>query len=357
MENNEETAKKYKRVEGIRQRTWDPKKFANSPTSQKLRSYFAEKFNESVATIGLAKCLPFPSCKIEGPGLSVVHSGTPRSFKTALSNEITKIFSDDFYIDLKSDFTLNSLERYIEQIKQGCVFVSNDAALLLDSKARRTKYRLEGGLAELTSDDIYEYQDFRKKFTLQGNVKLLFNITSESYIKNKNRIFASTLSERLLVLHYVVPKTQMERWIIKEQETRDMQFTPKISIEDIETEIKDIPRHFLKLIKLETREISYLTLKSFIGCQDLIKGLVRAHASLNNRDEVCSDDFALLSLIKSYLIDPFNPHEGRIVKLRAQGFSYREIEKMIQKKNYLRQIQRVVRKAYIRGILPLETKI
>lgn len=349
--------KKYQRVEGISQRTWDSMDFDDSPTSQKLLNHFKNKFVPSVALIGLVECLPFPSCKIDGPGISVARIGPPRSFKTVLLNEIKNIFSDDFYINLNSDFTLNSLERYIEPIKQGCVLVINDAALLLDSKPRRTKYRLEGGIAGLASDGIYEYQDFRKKFTLEGNVKLLFNITYESYIKNRNRFFASTLSERLLMLFHLVPETETELWIVKEQETQDMQFAPKITLEDIETKVKPIPLHFLKLIKLQAKEISYLTSRSYIGSQDLLKGLVRAHASLNHRDDFCSDDFALISMAKSYLIDPFNSNEGRIVKLRGEGFSYREIEKMIHKRNYLQQIQRVVEKAQIRGILPRETKL
>jgi len=348
--------KKYRRVEGIRKRSWGSAKFANSPTSQKLLKFFKEKFVPSVAPIGLTKCLPFVSSKIEGPGISIGHSSPTRSFKTALSHEIINIFSNDFYLDLQSDFTMNSLKRYEKQLKQGRGLILNDGVLLSASKQKRYKDRLFGGLGELISDGSYTYQDYNTKFILEGNVRLLMNVSSESYTKFKDRLFALTFYERLLMVHHVLPKSEMERWIVKEQETRDMQFTPKITLEDIETEIKYIPPHFLKLIKLQAREISYLTLRSYIGCQDLIKGLVRAHASLNNRNRVCSDDFALVSLIKTYLIDPFNPHEGRIVKLRAEGFSYREIEKMIGKKNYLHQIQRIVRKAQLRGILPLQTK-
>jgi len=97
-------------------------------------------------------------------------------------------------------------------------------------------------------------------------------------------------------------------------------------------------------------------MRSFVGCQDTIKAIVRAHAALNKRKQLCTDDFYIVTLIKPYLINPFSPYEGQIVKLRAQDLSYREIQKKIGKKNYLGQIQRVVKRAQIRGILPLETK-
>jgi len=267
-----------------------------------------------------------------------------------------RIFDKKFWLDLQSDFTLNSLVRYKKKLKRSvCLFV-NDATTLFASKAKRFKDRLVGGLSGLLADEIYIYQDFRKKFTLQGKITLVMNMTSESYRNYKNRLLGLTFTERLLTLHHVLTKQEMAVWVEKSQRTMKMTFGSRITLDDIETNIQAIPKHYLKLIEILAKEFSYLSLRSYVGCQDLIKGLVRAHAALNNRDEVCSDDFALVSLIKGYLIDPFNPHEGRIVKLIAEGVSYREIERMIGKKNYLRQIQRIVRKAQIRGILPLETK-
>jgi hypothetical protein len=127
-------------------------------------------------------------------------------------------------------------------------------------------------------------------------------------------------------------------------------------IDDIETDIQEIPSRYLELIKIEARKLSYLTMRSFVSCEDIIKAIMRAHAALNKRNYVCEDDLYIVTLIEPYLINPFSRYEGQIVKLRAQGLSYREIQEKIGKKNYLRQIQRVVKKAQIRGILPLETK-
>jgi hypothetical protein len=200
-------------------------------------------------------------------------------------------------------------------------------------------------------------QDFRGKVVdLKGWVTAILNITSESYKNHEDRMLGLTFLERALTVHYVLTKQETEIWVEKEQRTKHMKFKSTITIDDIETDIQEIPSHYLKLIKIQARQFSYLSMRSFVGSQDIIKAIVRAHAALNKRKQLCTDDFYIVTLIKPYLINPFSPYEGQIVKLRAQGLSYREIQEKIGKKNYLRQIQRVVKQAQIRGILPLENQ-
>lgn len=131
---------------------------------------------------------------------------------------------------------------------------------------------------------------------------------------------------------------------------------PKITIDDIETNLNPIPKRYLKWIKIKANEFSYLSLRTFVGCQDLIKALARAHAALNQRKEVCIDDFAFVSMVKPYLIDPFNPYEGQIVELWAESnLNSREICRAIGKtENYHTQVERVIEKARLRGIVPPE---
>ena len=349
--------KKYKRVEGISQRKWDPKKFANSPRSRKILEHSDKKFLPVVSPIVLLKCLAVVSCKLGRPRFSVLHIAPSRQLKSYTSNEAMKISDPKFRLDLQSDFTLNSLRRYKNKLERSaCLFV-NDATTLFASKAKRFKDRLLGALSALLADEIYIYQDFRKKFTLAGKITLVMNMTSEAYQNYKDRLLGLTFTERVLTVHHFLSKPEMDAWVKKEQKTMKMRFTPTITIDDIETDIQEIPSHYLKLIRIHAREFSYLSMRSFVGCQDTIKAIMRAHAALNKRNYVCEDDLYVVTLIKPYLINPFSRCEGQIVKLRAQGLSYREIEEKIGKRNYLRQIQRVVKKAQIRGILPLDTKL
>jgi hypothetical protein len=113
---------------------------------------------------------------------------------------------------MKSDFTMPSLRRLKYDIESGkCLFV-NDGTTLLASKSQRTKDRLVGGLSELLSDGSYTYRDFGRKFTLEGNVTMIVNITSEAYQSYKDRLFGLTFSERFLTVHYVLTEAEKEEW-------------------------------------------------------------------------------------------------------------------------------------------------
>lgn len=124
----------------------------------------------------------------------------------------------------------------------------------------------------------------------------------------------------------------------------------KITVDDIEVDV-EIPPGYLRIIQHLAQEFSYDSVTSPMACQDLIKAVLRAHAALNKRSEVCIDDLVVVMRVRPFLRNPFAPFEGRIVRLRAQGLSIRGICKEIGKPNYGQQVQRVIRKAELRGIL------
>lgn len=131
----------------------------------------------------------------------------------------------------------------------------------------------------------------------------------------------------------------------------------KISCSYCNNDVKNFKAHFLTWIKLQAKRWSYLSLRSFIGCQDSIKAIIRAHAALNNRKQLCLDDLYFVSLVRPYLVNPFNPFEGKIVELKAQGLTNTEIcQKLGKSRGYSTQVRRIVEKARLRGILPLENE-
>lgn len=260
------------------------------------------------------------------------------------------ILSPDFYIDLRSDFTMNSLRRYTEAFLLGVCLFTNDVTAWLSSKAQRTKDRAVGGLSEFMSDGKYIYQDFRQKFELIGWVTMVLNITSETFQNNKDRLFGSTFSERLLTVHYAMTQKEKQEWVEKEETAKNIHFDKPITVDDIETEVELPPEYFVVIEHL-AKEFSFDSLNSPVSCQDLIKATLRAHAALNKRRQVCVDDLVFVKKIQPYLTNPFSPHEGKIVRLRAKGLSIAEICKAIHKGNYQQQVQRVIRKAELRGIL------
>lgn len=354
----ESNKKKCKRqARGKNQIKWDLKKIPESPYSQKLLGYFDRKFARTVALIALFKCIAVVSCKLKRPRVSILHVAPSRHFKTYTSKEVMQIFDDEFWINTQSDFTIHSLERYKKKLKKSRCLIINDGTTLFASKSKRTKDRLVGGLSELLADESYIYQDFNRKFILKGKITLIMNMTSEAYRNHKDRLLGLTFSERVLTLHHVLTKPEMDAWVAKEGKSKKMHFKHKITLDDIETNVRKISRPYLKLIQNQAREFSCLSIRGFIGCQDLIKGVVRAHASLNKRQEVCDDDFEFSLMIKDYLTNPFSPYEGQIVKYASQGLSYRSICRKIGKPpSYIKQVHSVVNKARIRGIIPVERK-
>jgi hypothetical protein len=230
----------------------------------------------------------------------------------------------------------------------------NDATLLLASKVQRFKDRIINAFAELLSDGKYIYQNFKERLVLEGSVTTIWNITNEAYQNYKDRLFSLTFTQRLLAVHYSPTKAERDAWVEKEETAKKIQYHERIKIEDITRKV-EIPSKYLTIVRHLAQEFSYLTLSSQVACQDLIKGLMRTHAALNKRNEVCMDDVKLVLMVRPYLVNPMSPYEGLIVKYRANGLSVRGIAKKLGKLNYNQQIQRVIRKAELRGILDSES--
>jgi hypothetical protein len=158
-----------------------------SPTSRELFRFFCKKYGQVVTPKVTAKIGAEIDCKLGQPRYSVHDIAPPRSFKTATCNELKNLLDPEFFIDLKSDFTMSSLKHYERELtKYNCLLI-NDGTILFASKAQRTKDRLVGGLSELLSDEAYCYQDYGTKFFLEGKVTVALNKTSEPFRNYKDR--------------------------------------------------------------------------------------------------------------------------------------------------------------------------
>jgi hypothetical protein len=261
-----------------------------------------------------------------------------------------EIFDEEFYLNLGSDFTMNSLRRHRSDLETGKCLLVNDATTLFASKSQRTKDRLVGGLSELISDGCYTYQDFGQKFTLKGAVTMIFNITSEAYQNYKDRLFGLTFSERFLTVHHAFSLQEKNEWIARMQTSKDMRFGRLIKMDDISTRV-EIQPEYVTIVPHLAQEFSFDSSTSPVACQDLIKATMCAHASLNKRSRLCIDDLIFVKRIQPYLKNPFSPYESTIVRLSAQGLNPSEICRRLGKGNYEQQVLRVRRKAELRGVL------
>ena len=172
--------------------------FDKSPVSKALFRHLNSKFGQVATPKALLKCCVIVACKLERPRVSMMDIAPSRCLKTYTSTEVMDIFDQDFWMSVQSDFTLHALRRYRKKLLEGkCLFV-NDGTTLFASKSQRAKDRLVGGLSELLADEKYVYQDFGTKFSLEGRITLVMNMTSEAYLNYKDRLFGLTFSERLL---------------------------------------------------------------------------------------------------------------------------------------------------------------
>jgi hypothetical protein len=324
--------------------------FQNSPLSKRLFDYGNRKFGSTLAWIFLLKCCAIVSSQLDRPRLSVIHVAPTRQGKSFTSNEVMKVFAEEFWLDLRSDFTINSLNRYRGELESGKCLLVNDATTLFASKSQRTKDRLVGGLSELLSDECYTYQDFGYRFTLRGKVTMIVNITSEAYQNYKNRLFGLTFSERFLTVHHAFSQQDKTEWVARLQISKGMHFGKLIRIDDISTRV-EIGSDYLSIVPHIAQQFSFDSLTSPVACQDLINAAMCSHASLNKRHDLCIDDLVFVKRIQPFLVNLFSPYEGKIVRFRAKGLGIEQICKAIHKGNYGQQVQRVIKKAELRGIL------
>ena len=218
--------------------------FDKSPVSKALFRHLNSKFGQVATPKALLKCCVIVACKLERPRVSMMDIAPSRCLKTYTSTEVMDIFDQDFWMSVQSDFTLHALRRYRKKLLEGkCLFV-NDGTTLLASKLQRAKDRLVGGLSELLADEKYVYQDFGTRFTLEGRITLVMNMTSEAYLNYKDRLFGLTFSERLLTLHHTLTKPEKEEWVEREEKSRKMQFKELITVDDIETDVEIQKRTF-----------------------------------------------------------------------------------------------------------------
>lgn len=183
-----------------------------SPISDLYLGYMDWKYGERTGPIGLLTLCSVVSAHITSRsfpiGFNLCKVAPSGAFKTRTSNEAMQVVPKSYYLDLKSDYTLHSLHHeYGGDLRNKCLFV-NDGTLLLGSKVHKTKQRIINGFAEILSDGIYHYADFRESWNINGPCTCVFNITPESFRMYESTLFASTFIYRFLPVYYRLPQSE-----------------------------------------------------------------------------------------------------------------------------------------------------
>jgi hypothetical protein len=85
---------------------------------------------------------------------------------------------------------------------------------------------------------------------------------------------------------------------------------------------------------------------------DQVDALVKAHAALNDRNEICRDDIWLLRVTESYVPNPLRSNAVKIRELYQQGRSVRDICLILDKDpdSYKTTVSKVLSEAKMKGV-------
>lgn len=325
----------------------------NSQSTKKIFDFFNQKYGQVVAPVGVLKACSVVSAKLDylPIKLNIFHITPSRQFKTRTSLEVKEIFPKGSCLELGSDFTIHSLyEQYYKtknKLNKKCLLI-NDATMLMESKNKRTKIRLINSLSELLSEGVYRYGERQEQFEIKAKFSMIINMTLERFAYYETKLLETTFLERMMPVFYIMPEKDLENFY-KEEEER-IKIKPNFKIK-FKPERIDLQKHITTITTFAKRWVGF-SLRSFLGIGDQIKSLLCSHAVLNNRNEICQDDFDFLNLIEPYLINPTKSNAHRIITWTRLGYKPEDIRLMLNAdKGYLRYIYKVIANAKLKGLL------
>jgi hypothetical protein len=318
-----------------------------SKKSKEILSYFKTKFCHEIAVIALLKCCCIASSQLDQK-LNLFVVAPPGQFKSVLDKEVTELFPKNMVCNLGSDMTIHALHRIFKgKIPKTCLVI-NDYTMLVHTKDKRTRLRLEGGLAEIMSEKKYTYGDFEKQFVLDGDCSILMNMSYEAFNLNKNRMFL----DRILLISFGIPIKQQQEIEMDKIHRLSLEFDqPKFrnfSIEDYDLtnyrqEVNDIGTHY-----------AIKSMQSYNRTWDLLRGILKSHAYLNKRNYINDDDLLFLKGIEDFIGNKFSK-EGEIVELWIRWMKDKKDFTKTDLAEYFKRdtnyINKLLFKAKLRGLI------
>ncbi|MBS7631682.1 hypothetical protein KEJ47_08995 [Candidatus Bathyarchaeota archaeon] len=318
-----------------------------------LENYYNKKYGQIVSPIAILKtCAVVSSQFKDNVRLWILNVAPSGQLKSHTSDEQENIFSKDRLIYAGSDFTIHSIEREFHgNLDKKCVLV-NDFALLLSSKAERTRQRLVNALAELYSEGVYIYSDFQKTLTIKGKFSLIANITPHMLNRNRNDLLGNTFLDRCLTVYYKLTNKEMSEGNLQREERNKLKigkFKQKLHEKDITISKEDIVR-FDEYAKRWRVLGGYATTSRLF---DMIKSAAIAYAILLDHKSIGEDEYSFLNVIEHYVRSPFEPSKTQIIQLADQGRSIKDICLIMNQdyKTFRPYVSRVLKEARLRGVL------
>jgi hypothetical protein len=318
-----------------------------------LEEYYNQKYGQIVSPMAVLKTCAVISAHFKNlVQLWILNVAPSGHLKSHTSREQQNIFSKNKLVYLGSDFTIHSIEKeYHNSLDKKCVLI-NDFALLLGSKAERTRQRLINALAELYSEGIYIYGDWQKTLTIKGKFSLLANITPNMFFRNRKGLLGNTFLDRCLVVYYKLTNQEMSMGNLEREKRNKLKirkFRRGLSEKDVSISDDDLVR-FDEYAKRWRVLGGYATTSRLF---DMVKSITVAYAILSDHQSIGENEYRFLNVMESYVRSPFEPVRTQILELAHQGRSVRDICLMMNRNydSFRPYICRVLKEARLRGVL------
>jgi len=306
--------------------------------SDRIINYFMEKYKSpDIANIGLLKAVAFSSLFVKNIRypLNIINVSETGQFKSRTSFELFNIFkkcysesyenfNNEGIISLGSDITLNWLAEnsdYGKKINNKMLLI-NDLTLAYSSKSNRSINRLLMGLAELISEGVYVYGDFRTNIKINARISLILNVTNIFFNHYRELIKENTFGDRMLIIFLNLSPDDLKK--SSNSCKKDFFFKSPIKLKPVFVHYEK----YLGLIQNFAEKYFFHNLGSLSRFSDKIISLLCGFACLNGRTEINDSDIDFLCNVEKYFFNPQMELLDFAIDLFLEGFNFYEIARL-----------------------------
>ena len=227
----------------------------------------------------------------------------------------------DYFIKLPEKFFETTiLEDFEPEWFKDKVWIHDDLIVLFHGLTTKQRQQLMGFFTEFLSSGVYERRDRSKERIkrVEGRISCIFPISQENYSRYGKELFYQTLvPERLVPIGFDFSAEDMRKAseirLIREEskDNNSDHIRIELPFSDEKARVK-LPREFHKEISDMAMRLQLLISLSATRGVHYISNFLKAHALLNERDEVVDKDVEITKLILPAYQEPRESLEAEV---------------------------------------------
>jgi len=301
----------------------------------------------------LVKAISSHFYKLEIQGLLISVNALTISINTRIPNsnlwiqrrgsgksEFLRILAEsnsDRFIVLPEKLYETTILEFDQEYFNDKVWIHDDFIVAIHGLTTKQRHQLMGLFVELLSKGEYVRRDRSGEYKVKGRISCIFPIAQENYSRYGKELFYQTLvPERLVPVGFDFTAEDMRKAGIlkleKEYNTFRKDIKLKLPFSDEKVSVK-LPKEFFEEINNLSMRLQLLCGLSNTRGVEYVSNWLKAHALLNDREEVVKEDLEIFKLILPAHQEPRESLESEIRRfifnklLEQEGVSSSEIYK------------------------------